>query len=141
MYDNLIEELEERIEELERDSKLNWCMFIHLNKELTINNPQRKEVTNEVWLASYNKLDYNVRRRLFYIKSYNIHVKGYPVSSEHDENKGSDKKLPLLEYDKDGEPTAQSYHNYMMHKKNKQKHKELCEPWEKVFKVPFEIIE
>ena len=34
MYDNLIEELEERIEELERDSKLNWCMFIHLNKEL-----------------------------------------------------------------------------------------------------------
>ena len=48
MINKLLEELDERIEELERDSKLNWCMFIHLNKELTINKPQRKEVTNEV---------------------------------------------------------------------------------------------
>ena len=36
MIDNLIEELEERIEELERESKFNWCMCIHLNKEFYI---------------------------------------------------------------------------------------------------------
>ena len=36
MIDDLIEELEERMEELERESKFNWCMLIHLNKEFYI---------------------------------------------------------------------------------------------------------
>lgn len=62
-------------------------------------------------------------------------------SNIKESKKGGDNTLPFkLEYDKDGDLEAQSYHNLMVYRGYIKRHKELCGPYEKIFGVPFDIL-